>query len=226
MAYPTPLAEDNVYNQLGASQGMYKSASQQWGSELANLLRQNGINPADYGAPQQAIDKMAMWNIPEAKNEQDWLANFSGPQQRSLIEALVRSMNDPANLEADARGFGNASWEQAGKGADALGVQLRGAGFGSGAVGGATAGLYGNAQKNINNYRTQMMSPQQKLQRLMASLQALQGVGTPATDALYKATGARNQYDAAHPPSNDPSMFQTILGMGGMAAGLGWKPFA
>jgi hypothetical protein len=184
------------------------SSTPQWGSDITAGFKSAGLNIEDYKNPVQAIQNMSIWGVPAAKDEQDWLANFSGPQQRSLIEALVRSMNDPANLEADARGFGNASWEQAGKGADALGVQLRGAGFGSGAVGGATAGLYGNAQKNINNYRTQMMSPQQKLQRLMASLQALQGASTPATDMLYRAADKQNQ----QPQSNDPSMFQTLMG--------------
>jgi len=121
---------------------------------------------------------------PETLQEIQWLTNYLGPQYRSQIESFVSQMNDPQSLAADRAAYANQSYEQAGNSGGLLAAQLRGQGYGSGAQQGATTSAYQGAQRSSNNFNAQQMSPQARLQRVQASLQALQsGFQMPAAQA-------------------------------------------
>jgi hypothetical protein len=159
---------------------------------------------------------------PEFSHELDWMANYQGPQQRSLIESLINSLNDPGAQQADYNQYAHGAYEDAANSGNLLSNQLRGMGYGSGATGGAVTGQYQNAQRGVNQFRAQQMSPQARLQRLMASMQALQSNSNPAintTMGFFNPVEQRHQQNQSEVGSG--SAWNSIMQGVGMFAGQG-----
>jgi hypothetical protein len=163
---------------------------------------------------------------PETAREVQWLVDYLGPQSRALVERLVSSLNDPQAMEAETRGFANKAYEDAGRGSSLLGMQLRSQGYGDGALGGATQGFYQDAARSTNQYRQQQMSPQAKLQRLMASLSGMQNVGMPGLQtqqSLFGPIEERHRQNRSEAGSG--SLLGGVLGTLGGLTGIArdWK---
>lgn len=195
------------------------TTAQEWN----DFIRAQGWDPSGNNVLGDAFRNQAAWLNPEAMQEIAWLTNYFGPQSRSLIEQYVTAMNDPGALAAQREGNANMSYEAAGQGGNLLANSLRGQGYGEGVTSGAQMGLFQGAQKNVNQYNTQQMSPEARLQRLMGSMQALQsGTTMPAQrtqQSMFAPLEQRHQQNQSEQGSG--SWLNGIMGTLGGIAGQG-----
>ena len=99
-----------------------------------------GFDPRGNNEIGTEFSKGAMALYPEFARELDWMSSYQGPQQRALIEDLVRQLNDPGAQRADYNQYAQGAYENAAQSGNLLANQLRGAGYGSGATGGRSTG--------------------------------------------------------------------------------------
>lgn len=188
-----------------------------------------GLDPNGNNELGTLFSKYAAYLHPETSKELGWLSDYAGPKMRSLIEHLVSQMNDPNELNADYQGFQQGAYENAGKEGGLLANQLRGAGYGQGASGGAIQGAYNQAAQAGNQFRSQQMSPQQRLQRLMSSLQAINGASMPGLQvqqSLFSPLEQRHEANQSEVGSGSAftpflNAVGSYIGGGGLGGGFG-----